>query len=225
MKLLLHGALGTKVQVEPLAKEFPGSIAIDLTGHGSHDLPEDLGFDHYIQDIESARQEQKADRLDLFGYSMGGYAALLYASRYPEHIRSVMTLGTKLIWDREGLDRELRMLDPKKMREKVPQFVDRLKQQHGEKWERLVHATARLITGLHERPLLTPEVLQKIQCPVLLCVGDRDRTAVPEHTLQVQQQVARAGTLVLPNTGHPIEAVDRKVLLMHLQVFWMHSEA
>lgn len=220
MKLLLHGALGTKAQVQPLAKELPGSTQIDLSGHGSRELPDHLGFDHFIQDIENVRQEQKADRLDLFGYSMGGYAALLYASLYPDRVRSVVTLGTKLIWDREGLDRELRMLDPQKMQEKVPQFVDRLMQQHGEKWERLVHATARLITGLHERPLLTAEFFQKIQCPVMLCVGDRDRTAVPGHTLQIQQHIAKAGTLVLPNTGHPFEAVDPRSLMPHLKAFW-----
>ena len=220
MKLLLHGALGTKAQVQPLAKELPGSTQIDLSGHGSRELPDHLGFDHFIQDIENVRQEQKADRIDLFGYSMGGYAALLYASRHPEHVRSVVTLGTKLIWDREGLDRELRMLDPQKMQEKVPQFVDRLMQQHGEKWERLVHATARLITGLHGTPLLTMEVFQKIQCPVMLCVGDRDRTAVPEHALQVQRQIANASTLVMPNTGHPLEAVDMRRFLPHVSAFW-----
>ncbi len=224
MKLLLHGALGTKAQVQPLAKELPGSKAIDLSGHGSRDLPVDLTFDHFITDIENAHQDLQADQLDLFGYSMGGYAALLYASRHPERVRSVVTLGTKLIWDREGLDRELRMLDPQKMQEKVPQFVDQLKQQHGEKWERLVHATSTLITGLHERPLLTPEAFAAIQCPVLLCVGDRDRTAMPEHTLQVQQRMAKAATLVLPNTGHPFEVVDRQMLLIHLKVFWTHSK-
>ncbi len=220
MILFLHGALGTKVQLEPLIRELPTSTPIDLTGHGSRDLPEDLGFDHFIDDIDKARQVQQADRIDLFGYSMGGYAALLYASRHPECVRSVVTLGTKLIWDREGLDRELRMLDPQKMQEKVPHFVDRLKQQHGEKWERLVHATAGLITGLHERSLLTAEIFQKIQCPVMLCVGDRDRTAVPGHTLQIQQQIANAGTLVLPNTGHPFEAVDPRSLKPHLKAFW-----
>lgn len=219
--LLLHGALGSRDQLESLRTDLAISgTTIDLSGHGQEDLPEDLGFEHFILDIHQAQQKIDTDRIDLFGYSMGGYAALLYASRHPDRVRSVVTLGTKLNWDREGLERELKMLDPQKMKEKVPQFVDRLKAQHGEKWERLVHATARIITGLHEDPLLTTEVFAKIQCPVLLCVGDRDRTAVPEHTLEAQRTISNAQTLVLPGTGHPFEAADPKLLKAHLDHFW-----
>lgn len=222
--LFLHGALGTRDQLAPLSADLPdiASRAIDLAGHGIKPIPKGgLTFEHFVDDITATLDEAGWQHADLFGFSMGGYAALLFASRFPARVRSVVTLGTKLNWDREGLDRELRLLDPEKIQAKVPRFAEMLAQQHGaDRWVALVKETACLITGLHERPWLTPEVFSSITCPVLLCVGDRDATAVPEHTMQAARLMPRAGTLVLPNTPHPFEAVDRKVLLPHLRAFW-----
>ncbi|MCW5898342.1 MAG: alpha/beta hydrolase [Flavobacteriales bacterium] len=222
--LLLHGALGTRDQLAPLSADLPGlaSRAIDLRGHGQRSIPPGgLTFEHFVEDISIALDEAGWQQADLLGFSMGGYAALLFASRYPERVRSVVTLGTKLNWDREGLERERRLLDPEKIHAKVPRFAEMLAEQHGaDRWVDLVKETACLITGLHEKPLLTPVVFATITCPVLLCVGDRDQTAVPEHTLQAARLMPKAGTLVLPNTPHSFEAVDRKVLLPHLQAFW-----
>lgn len=222
--LLLHGALGTRDQLAPLAADLPdiGSRAIDLAGHGAKPIPKGgITFEHFVQDITAALDEAGWLQADLLGYSMGGYAALLFASRFPERVRSVVTLGTKLNWDREGLDRELRLLDPEKIQSKVPRFAELLAQQHGaERWTALVKETACLITGLHEKPLLTPGVFATITCPVLLCVGDRDTTAVPEHTLHAARLMPKAGTLVLPNTPHSFEAVDRNVWLPHLRTYW-----
>lgn len=222
--LLLHGALGTRQQLAALSAVLPGvrTRTLEFRGHGERAIPEEgLSMEVFVQDIEIALDEAGWEEVHLFGYSMGGYAALLFASRFPERVSSVVTLGTKLQWDREGLDRERRLLDPQKMTEKVPQFVLDLLTWHGPgRWEQLVHATASLITGLHEHPPLTPEVLGRITMPTLLCVGDRDRTAVPEHTLEAARLMPHASTLVLPNTQHPFDAVDLNVLLPHLRAFW-----
>ncbi len=222
--LLLHGALGTREQLNILSEVLPGvrTHALEFCGHGERAIPDEgLSMEVFLRDISDAMQEAGWSEAHLFGSSMGGYAALLYASRFQEQVRSVVTLGTKLRWDRAGLDRELRLLDPQKMKEKVPQFAMELLAQHGaDRWEELVHATAQLITGLQEQPPLTHESFTKITCPVMLCVGDRDRTAVPEHTLEVARLVPRGATLVLPNTQHPFGAVDLHVLLPHLRAFW-----
>jgi pimeloyl-ACP methyl ester carboxylesterase len=221
MYLLLHGALGHADQLKALADRLaPEEVrCIDLAGHGQQRISgKDPSFEDFLLDIDSAMGGR--EDVHLVGYSMGGYAALLHAARYPGRVRSVITLGTKLEWDREGLDRELRMLDPEKMKEKVPQFVAELAAVHGaEEWADLVHATARLITGLHERPLLTAEALEAIRCPVLLCVGDRDRTAVPEHTLAAAARIPKGAALVLPGTPHPFAQVDLGLLTAHMRAF------
>lgn len=225
--LLVHGALGTRQQLGLLGDLLPGirTRTVEFRGHGEREIPDEgLSMEVFLRDIDDALDDAGWHEAHLFGYSMGGYAALLFASRFPHRVRSVVTLGTKLNWDREGLDRELRLLDPQKMKEKVPQFVTQLSAEHGaDRWEQLVKGTARVITGLHDHPLLTPESLAVINCPVLLCVGDQDRTAVPEHTLEAARSMPKAGTLVLPFTPHPFQAVRLEVLRPVLAAFWMLS--
>jgi pimeloyl-ACP methyl ester carboxylesterase len=181
--LLLHGALGSARQLKPL-QERMGGIALDLTGHGGREIPaEGLTFDHFIADIEHAFTEQKWKNAHLFGYSMGGYAALLYVAKYPERVESVVTVGTKLLWTEEGLEKELRKLDPDMMEAKVPAFANALAEVHGQgRWRDVVNAIARSMRELATTPLLTPQVCSRIECHVLLCVGDGDTTAVPHDT-------------------------------------------
>ena len=86
--------------------------------------------------------------------------------------------------------------------------------------EILVSASRNGLTRLAEAPLLTDEVLARIECPVLLVVGDQDSTAVPEDTLSVSRKLKDAGVLVIPRTRHPFEEVDLDLLITQLSRFW-----
>ncbi len=219
--LLLHGALGSARQLKPL-QERMGGIAIDLTGHGDREIPLGvLTFDHFIADIDRAFAEQKWKSAHLFGYSMGGYVALLYAAKYPERVESVATVGTKLLWTEEGLQKELRKLDPDMMEAKVPAFANALAEVHGrDRWRDVVKAIAKSMSELAAAPLLTREVCSRIECQVLLCVGDGDTTAVPHDTRIFASGLKRANVEVLRNTRHPFEEVDMNVLEKLLEGFW-----
>jgi pimeloyl-ACP methyl ester carboxylesterase len=189
-------------------------VAIDLSGHGSSTVPEDgITFEHFIEDIERAFAEQGWEQADLFGYSMGGYAAMLFAARHPERVRSVITLGTKYLWTPEGLQKELRMLDPDAVLAKVPAFAQRLIDVHGEgKWRALVAAIAASMTDLARAPLLTKEVVDRITCRVLCCVGEEDTTAVPHDTRVFASGLRYASVVVLKGARHPFESVDMDLL-------------
>lgn len=221
--LLLHGALGTKRQLAFLAESLDHATCRSLTfsGHGENDLPpEGLSFDQFLRDVDEAMQKVSGP-VHLFGYSMGGYVALLWASKNPGRLASVSTLGTKLVWTPEGLQKELKKLDPVAMEEKVPEFASGLAAVHGpQRWKHLVAATADLMTRLAGEPLLTDEVLAAIECPVLLGVGDRDATASPEDTLATARKIKDAGVMVFPRTRHPFEEVDLDLLITQLSRFW-----
>jgi pimeloyl-ACP methyl ester carboxylesterase len=221
--LLLHGALGTKRQLAYLADSLDHATcrSITFSGHGEDEVPADgLSFEHFLRDMDAAL-ENVNDPVHLFGYSMGGYAALLWAARHPGRVASVATLGTKLVWTTEGLQKELKKLDPQLIEEKVPEFAMGLASAHGpERWKDLVKHTADLMTRLAGAALLTDEVLAAIECPVLLMVGDRDTTAVPEDTLHTARKLNDAGVMVLPRTRHPFEEVDLDLLITQLSRFW-----
>lgn len=219
--LLLHGALGSDHQLEPIQQRV-GGLAINLSAHGGREIPaEGIRFEQFITDIDVAFSEQGWSSVDLFGYSMGGYAALLYAAKHPERVRSVVTVGTKLAWTEEGLQKELRKLDPDMMLAKVPAFATALAAVHGEgRWRDVVNAIALSMSELAARPLLTPEVVARIECPVLLCVGDEDTTAVPDDTRTFSHGLANGKVVVLSGTRHPFESVDLDRLGALLLRFW-----
>lgn len=222
--LLFHGALGSALQLKPL-QERVGGTAIDLSGHGGREIPsKGIRFAQFLTDIDVAFAEQDWSCADLFGYSMGGYAALLYAAKHPGRVRSVVTVGTKYLWTEEGLQKELRMLDPDKMLAKVPAFANALAAVHGEdRWRDVVNAIAKSMSELAATPLLTAEVVARIQCPVLLCVGDGDTTAVPLDTQDFAAGLKNAEVLVLPNTRHPFEEVDLDAFVPMIERFWSNA--
>ena len=162
--LLLHGALGSSRQLKSL-QERMGGVAIDLSGHGGREIPSDgIRFEQFITDIDRAFADNGWKRANLFGYSMGGYAALLYAAKHPERVESVVTVGTKFLWTDDGLQKELRKLDPDAMVAKVPAFAQSLADVHGEyRWRDVVHAIAKSMSDLAASPLLTPEVCSSIE--------------------------------------------------------------
>lgn len=222
--LLLHGALGSAAQLRALQERF-GGVAIDLSGHGGREIPsEGIRFEHFIADIDRAFDEQGWREAHLFGYSMGGYAAMLYAARNPGRVKSVITLGTKFLWTEEGLKKELRMLDPEVMEQKVPAFARSLADAHGtNRWKEVVRAIAASMSGLAASPLLTTEVCARIACPVLICVGEKDTTAVPADTQEFAEGVQGSEVFVLPDTPHPFEKVELDILLPRLRAFWRRT--
>src|SRR5262249_10212946 len=116
---------------------------------------------------------------------------------------------------------ELRKLDPDAMVAKVPAFAQALADVHGtDRWRSVVHAVAKSMTDLAAKPLLSKEVVDRIECQVLLCVGDGDTTAVPHDTRVFASGLQRAQVVVLPNTRHPFEEVDLNFLEKELDKFW-----
>lgn len=222
--LFIHGALGCGTQLEPLAERFPDHDAhcVELTGHGRSPLPlEELSYERFLSDIDAATRGEK---VHLFGYSMGGYAAVCYAARHPERVASVATLGSKLIWDEAGLKALLQRLDADAIAKHVPKYAERLARDHGDRWPELVKATAELVMKDFHAPMLTPAVFAQVQCPVLVCSGDRDDMALAPDALKAAARFANGSALILPGTRHPFDLVDLDLLVPHLQRFWRNAE-
>jgi pimeloyl-ACP methyl ester carboxylesterase len=152
---------------------------------------------------------------------MGGYAALLAASREPERFASITTLGTKLDWSPESAAAETRFLDPEKMLAKVPAFVEVLRQRHAPAdWAAVVRAVAGLMTAAGAAPPLAAADFAALQVPVQVLMGDGDLTAErgdASHALAAQ--LPQGCYAVLANTPHPIERVDTIDLATRIKDF------
>ena len=207
--ILVHGALGSASQLHNL-QELLGSThtvrIVELEGHGNTKAAGDrYSMQRFAEGIDAAIVE----RACVFGYSMGGYAALILATLRPERVTSVVTLGTKLAWSPEVAAKETSRLDPATIRAKVPAFAEQQEQRHrgAGGWESVMKKTAALMKELGDHPPVNDELLANIKQPVRLMVGDRDAMVSIDETASCSRKLVQGQLAVLPGTPHPIEQV------------------
>lgn len=222
MLLLLHGALGDSSQFTSLRDTLGvPTDSFDFEGHGQRPFgTTPMRMEQLADQALSHLDASGVERVTLFGYSMGGYVALLLAARVPDRVTGVATLGTRLDWSPEVAERESAQLDATVIRAKVPKFAEMLESRHAAAgWERVLDETISMMHALGSAPLLTSEQLESIQCPVRLCVGDRDATVTLEETRRAQRTIPNGELEVLPRTPHPYERVSTARLAFTLSEF------
>ena len=147
--LFLHEALGSI----PQWKDFPqdlcnhlgmNGVVYERQGHGSSDALTGVRTETYLHDyafeelpcfIENTIPKDK--KIILVGHSDGGTIALLYASRFPEKIMSIVTMAAHVINEPEtiaGIDPAIKAFEKGKL--------NGLKKYHGEKTTDLFYAWA-----------------------------------------------------------------------------------
>ncbi len=220
--LCLHG-LVDRVEIwdrvaAPLA-ERGRLVLLDQRGHGESDAPpgpyrrEDLA-----SDVSAVIRALGSRPTVLIGHSMGGIVSMAAALAFPERIAGLVLIGTA-----------------SQCNEKTAGWYERIAQAgeadgipglkraiYGEESKKEIHGDARGIAevtrtlkSLYEDPL-TPK-LPKIDCPVLLIVGDKDPMGAKASSI-IASQFPRAELVTVPDCGHwvhlsepdfVIDAVDR----------------
>jgi pimeloyl-ACP methyl ester carboxylesterase len=222
--ILIHGALGTIDQLQPLAAALAAHETrrlihrIEFEGHGSTPSDAPYATHRFAANIRAFMVEKGIVCASLFGYSMGGYVALALAAEAPELVASVATLGTKLAWSPDVALKETSRLDAPTIRAKVPQFADALESRHARSggWEQVLAKTAAYMTSLGESPTLDAAIIAGISQPARLMVGDRDAVVTIEETRDAARSMRNGQFAVLPDTPHPFEQVRVPLLVAHL---------
>jgi len=223
--LLLHGALGSPATLEPLAELLSADFLVKSFAFASHAGREvnleTFTLPHFAEEVLAFLKTRETRPAHVFGYSMGGYAALLAAHREPARFASITTLGTKLDWSPESAAAETRLLDPEKMAAKVPAFVEVLRQRHAPAdWAAVVRGVASLMMAAGAAPPLAAADFAALQVPVQVLMGDGDLTPERGNASQLLAEQLPLGRYdVLPNTPHPIERVDIPDLANRIRSF------
>jgi pimeloyl-ACP methyl ester carboxylesterase len=215
--LLLHGAIGSEEQMLPLAKYLEPAYEItmiDFIFHGKDvNIPVEFSIDLFSNQVSNYLDKNQIDKINIFGYSMGGYVGMALAAKYPQRIESVITLGTKFIWTPESAQKETAFLNFEKILEKAPKFAELLKARHSDdKWIPLLEKTASMMLKLPDVSDYYMELFKKITIPILIIAGDSDTTAGLEDSLFAYRLIPISKFCVLPSTPHPIEKVNLTIL-------------
>jgi pimeloyl-ACP methyl ester carboxylesterase len=215
--LLLHGALGSKSQLDSLQKALESHghnvHSMNFSGHSGHAFEKTFGIDTFSYDVLKFLDDLKLSQVDIFGYSMGGYVAMWFAHLHPSRVGKIITLGTKFDWSPESAVKEVKKVDPEKIEEKIPAFARILEHRHKPyDWKELLHKTGDMMTRLGAKPLLTLDILQTISHETLILLGDQDDMADLMFSKKVAETMPNAKFASLEKTPHPIERVDPKFL-------------
>ena len=222
--LLLHGALGSKEQFAELEKALAGKFTvhtINFSGHGrrpSHHHA--FTIQNFAHEVLDWMNEHYIKTIDIFGYSMGGYVALWLARFYPDRVGKVFILGTKLKWNEEEGEKEIKMLNPEKALEKVPAFAQMLSDRHGEhEWKSVMSKTALLMKDLVHTHLADQDFI-KITQPVLLGRGGKDNMVSFEETDYAHHLLKNSEFKIYEQVGHQIEKVPVQLLSSEIVRFF-----
>lgn len=211
--LLLHGAIGAKDQLQPLATHLEGSFLIhtlNFSGHGGTPFPaEPFSIPLFARDVLNYLDEQELENCAIFGYSMGGYVGMYLARHYPEKISRLITLGTKYAWDETTAAKQQKMFHAAGIQEKAPALAAQLKELHApEDWEMVLQQTAAMLLIMGKNNPVTSADMEQVQMPVLLLQGDRDKMVPLEEVIAVYKKLPAAQLGILPATPHPLEQVN-----------------
>lgn len=221
--MLVHGAIGSSKQLLELEESLKGFYQVhnpDLPGHGGQPMVDHFSISFFADHIIQYCDEHKIDKFSIFGYSMGGYIALYLARHYPGRIDKVITLATKFHWDPMIAQKEIQMLQPGLIQEKLPKFARVLSERHApNEWGEVLQKTAGLLERLGQQNELNAEDHKEIKQPVLVMLGDRDKMVGLDETVATYKLLSNAQLAILPGTPHPIEQVNMELISFLLRKF------
>ncbi len=222
--LLLHGAIGAKDQLVPLQQALADQFethAINFSGHGGTPLPAAYTISQFANDVLQWMEQKAINRINIFGYSMGGYVAMYLAKHHPEKVGKIFTVATKYAWSEAIAAKEVKLLNPEKIEEKVPTFAQALKQRHApEDWKVVMAKTADMMLALGKNSSLQQADYASIEHTVQVAVGDKDTMVSLEETAAVYQALPNASLLVMPHTPHPIEQMNVERLAHEIKQYF-----
>lgn len=205
--LILHGGLGhigTMQSLRDLLKTQYRVILMDSRGMGRSSLGDQgISYKQQEEDALFILNELGIDSYALVGFSDGGITGLRIASHH-KNLKALVTISSR--WRAED-SKHLWELFPQVSREVLnagPQAslladydqlspdkdFDKLGALYSDMWKD---------NGPNGHP---GEAVKDIDCPVLICAGDRDPLVPPQCALDLHGVLKESSLLTLPEAGH-----------------------
>lgn len=219
--MLVHGfgidSSAWNEQVEFLRKDY-FVIAPELPGIGASELIEDVSMENLATLMKDIAAAEEVEELVLIGHSMGGYATLAFAEKYPE-----MLLGFGLFHSSAGADNEEKIASRKKgieftkkngarmfLQTSAPNmFSDDTKENNPTLYEKylgdLPELNEETVVAYYEAMMQRPDrtqVLEDAKVPVLFVFGEGDAIIPLEKGLEQASLPSTSVIHILKKSGH-----------------------
>jgi pimeloyl-ACP methyl ester carboxylesterase len=219
--VVLHGAFMTIGAMGTIVTDLAETrqvVGVELQGHGhTADVDRPLSYEQMADDVAALLRHLDIERADVFGYSMGGGAALQLAMRHPTLVRKLVVVSASST--SEGVYPEvwagIEQVTPE-LFEGTPwkEEYDRVAPNPGA-FPTLVEKLKRLDGRPYSWP---PDAIRAISAPTMIVIGDSDGTT-PEHAVELFRLrgggvfgdlvgLPSARLAILPGTTH-VGLIDR----------------
>lgn len=227
--LFLHGFTGCAEDWLPVFDMLPDNynlFAMDLIGHGKSEAPSNLELykvESVIEQIKRVKDHLTPNKIFLAGYSMGGRAALSFATSYPDDIKGLIlessTAGIKNDEERQkryeadlklaefieshSLEEFIEMWNDQELFNTQRRFSnDKLKMLKRKKASGSKTGYANSLKGF-STGIMPPlhDKLKKIPVKVLLITGDLD-TKFTGINARMVRRFYKAKHKIVKNAGH-----------------------
>jgi pimeloyl-ACP methyl ester carboxylesterase len=198
-------------------------IAFDNRGVGASSGSTPKTIEEMARDAVTFIRALGFDRVDLFGFSMGGMIAQVIAQQQPRLVRKMIIAGTGPAGG-EGIDKVTRISyldtarglltrqDPKQFlfftrtpngRRAGKQFLARLEERTDDRDKAIsVRAFRAQLKAIHRWGLMKPADLASIYQPVLVVNGERDKMVPTKNTIDLDQRLPNSQLVIYPDAGH-----------------------
>lgn len=201
---LLHGGLssikGLSTIIPELSKHFR-VIAIDAPGNGRSEQANEVSFNSMADYYSKMIDLMKLDSVYVYGFSMGGIAALHLGAERPDKVKRVVVHSAvnHLNGYNEGFAGTPDMT-PEIVEKEAKWWLDgHLKRTpQPDKWKKYILDLQRM---WYPEEFISDAKLKSIKNPYLILQGDQDLIKI-ENALHMHQQIAHSQLGILPNSTH-----------------------
>jgi 3-oxoadipate enol-lactonase len=228
--VLLHGfPLDARVwnaQRDELSKNHR-VITPDLRGFGKSPSADAFSMESIADDVHALLADLGALPVVLGGLSMGGYAALAYAKKYPTDLKGLLLMDTRAEADtpdgREGRQKMIEMVRtkgssavaeammPKMLAADTPANQPEVARELRTIMESQPPRTIEnALVALRDRPDFRKD-LPSIAVPTLVLVGQSDAITPPAMAETLNKSIPKSQLVTISNAGHmtPMEQPDQ----------------
>jgi len=204
--LFLHsgysrGILAFSGQIQPFYAAGYRCLYPDYRGHGRTKC-KDMEWSSAMiaEDMICFLNSLKIDKANLIGYSTGGGVAYYMASRHPERVKRIISIGNGGVIDSVGADN---FLPEVLLMQGANQFIENIKHlhadAHGGNWKEYLRQE---VKDWKEHPFMRDEEWERITMPMLLIAGEDDHFATKERLEKIKEKCSQAEIFIVKNCGH-----------------------
>lgn len=196
-----RGILAFGGQILPFCQEGYHCYYPDFRGHG-RSICSDMNWDSSMlaEDIIRFMDSENLEKVHLIGYSTGGGVAYYMASRYPERVKSLISIGNGGVVEAA----DAKYYEPEYLlQNNETDFIETVKHRHAQAhngdWQEYLRQE---VKDWRNHPRLTENEWRNINMPMLLIAGENDTFAKRECLEAIKRMCPQTEIFIVKGCGH-----------------------